>query len=73
VGHKGMKKRNDLYDEKCQIKVEEGNRVRIKMLNRRTRMNTENYKNKRKEAKKMCKKKQKKIVNYFKVLKGMGK
>jgi len=55
-----MKKRNDLYDEKCQIKMEEGNKVRIKMLNRRTRMNTENYKNKRKEAKKMCKTKQKK-------------
>jgi len=40
VGHKGRKKRNDLYDEECQIKEEERNKVRIKMLNRRTRMNT---------------------------------
>jgi len=60
MGHKGRKKRNDLYDEECQIKVEEINKVRIKMLSTRTRMNTENYKNKRREAKKMCKKKKKK-------------
>jgi hypothetical protein len=58
VGHKERKKRNDLYDEECQIKIEERNKVRIKMLNRRTRMNTENYKNKRREARKCVKKKE---------------
>jgi hypothetical protein len=60
VEHKGWKKRSDLYDEECQIKVEERNKVRIKMLNRRTRMNNENCKNKGREAKKMCKTKKQK-------------
>ena len=45
---------NVLYDKECQVKVEEINKAQIKMLVRRTRMNTENYKNKPREAKKMC-------------------
>jgi hypothetical protein len=49
-----MKKRNDWYNDECQIKVEEINKARIKTLDRRTRMNTENYKNEPREAKKMC-------------------
>jgi len=40
------KKKSGWYDEECQIKVEVRNRARINMLNRRMRMNTENYKNK---------------------------
>ena len=57
--NEGRRKRNDLYDEKYQIKLEERNKVRIEILNRRTGMNIENYKNKRREAKKTCKTKKK--------------
>lgn len=56
VGYEEWKKRNGWYEEECQIKVEERNRARIKMLNKRTRMNNENYKNKRRETKKDKKK-----------------
>jgi hypothetical protein len=34
--------------------VEEQNKATIKMLRRRMKMNTENYKNKHSEAKKIC-------------------
>ena len=69
VGYEERKKRNDWYDEECQIKVEERNKAWIKILNRRMRMNTENYKNKRKEAKKMCTEKKKRSHD-LKVLEG---
>ena len=42
-GSEERKKRNDRYEEECQLKVEGRNKARIKMLNRRTRMNIENY------------------------------
>jgi hypothetical protein len=42
VEYEERKKRNDWYVEEYQIKVEERNKVQIKMLNRRMRMNTEN-------------------------------
>jgi hypothetical protein len=58
VGYEEGKKRNDWYDEDFQIKVEGRNQAQIKMLNR-MRMNTENYKNKQREAKKMCRAKKK--------------
>jgi len=45
VAYEERKKMNDWYDEECQIRGEE-NEVQIKMLKGRTRMNTENYKNK---------------------------
>ena len=51
---KKRKRRNDRYDEECQINVEEISKAQIKMLDRRTRMNTENYKNKQRETNKMC-------------------
>jgi len=35
VGYEERKKRDDRYDEECQIKVEERKKVRIKMLKRR--------------------------------------
>jgi len=56
VDYEKRKKRNGWYDEECHIQVEEINRARIKMMNKRTTMNTENYKNKRREAKKGKKK-----------------
>jgi len=54
VGYEQRKKRNDWYDEECQIKVEERNKAQIKVLNRRTRMSTDNHKYRGRESKKMC-------------------
>jgi hypothetical protein len=54
AGYEERRKRNDWYDKECQVKTKEINKARIKMPDRRTRMNTENYKNERREAKKMC-------------------
>jgi hypothetical protein len=48
------KKMNDRYDKESQMKVEGINKARNKMLNRRTGMNTENCRNRRIEAKKIC-------------------
>jgi len=44
VGYEQRKKRNDWYDEECQIKMEERNKTQIKVLNRRLRLSNENYK-----------------------------
>jgi len=38
VGYKERKKRNDWYDNVCQIKVEEKNKASVKMWNRQTRL-----------------------------------
>jgi len=57
-GYTERKKRNDLYDEECQIKVEGRQEARIKMQITRTRMNSENYKNKRREDKKSVEQRQ---------------
>jgi hypothetical protein len=67
------KKRNDRYDKECQMKVEEINKARNKMLNRRTRMNPENCRNRRIEAKKICRAKKSGggFTHGFKVLAGI--
>jgi hypothetical protein len=49
--------------------VEERNEAKLKMLNRRTRVDTENYRNKRRQAKKMCRA-TKKSSHDLKVLEG---
>lgn len=54
VGCEQRKKRNDWYDEECQIQVEERNKAQIKVLNRRMRMSTDNYKYRGRESKKIC-------------------
>jgi hypothetical protein len=46
-GYEERKKRSDWYEEECQIKVEGRIKAQIKMLNRRTIMNIENYKKKK--------------------------
>jgi len=56
VGYEERKKRNGWYDEENHVKAEKRNRARTKMLNKRMRVNTENYKNKRREAKEERKK-----------------
>ena len=40
----------DGYDEECQIKAEERNEAQVRTLNRKTRLNIENYKNKPKDT-----------------------
>jgi hypothetical protein len=52
VQYEERKKKNDWYEDEPHIKVEERYKAQIIMLNRK-RMNTENYKTKRREAKKM--------------------
>ncbi|PSN58334.1 hypothetical protein C0J52_11562, partial [Blattella germanica] len=54
IGFETKKERSELYDEECNIKIQERNRARQKMLDRETRSNVEDYKKKRKEAKKCC-------------------
>jgi hypothetical protein len=46
AGCEERKKRNNWYDKEWQTKVEERNRAQIKIMNKRMRMHTENYKNK---------------------------
>jgi hypothetical protein len=46
VGYEGRNRRDGWYDEEFQIKVQQGNRARIKMMSRRATQNTGNYKNK---------------------------
>jgi hypothetical protein len=44
VGYEERKKRKNWYDKEWQTKVEVRNRAQIKMLNKRMRMDSENYK-----------------------------
>jgi hypothetical protein len=68
VKKKEKKKRNDWCDKECQMKVEEIHKARNEMLNRRTRVNTENCKNKRREAKKIFRAKKKGVTHVIKML-----
>ena len=63
-GYEEWTKTNYWYDDECQVRVEGRHEARIKMLITRTRVNTGNYKNKRREAKKSLERKQE--------LEGMG-
>jgi hypothetical protein len=54
VGYEERQKRNDWYYEEWQIKAEERNNAQVTMLNRQTRLTIENYRNKRRKAKKIC-------------------
>jgi hypothetical protein len=58
-GYEERKERKDWCDKERQMKAEEINKARNKMLYRRTRINTDNYKNKRMEAKKINRAKRK--------------
>jgi hypothetical protein len=44
VGYGERTNMKNWYDEECQIKEEERNEAQVKMLNRKTRLNIENYK-----------------------------
>jgi hypothetical protein len=69
VGYEEMKKRNDWYDEEYKIKMEERNKASVKIQNKKTRLNPENYKYKQREAKKICR--GKKRAHALKMLEGM--
>ena len=56
LGYERKEKRNDWFDEERYKKLEEKNRARTKMIERRTRHAVEEYKQKR-EAKNICKRK----------------
>jgi hypothetical protein len=72
VGYEELKERNDCYDEECQIKVKERNKVLIKMLNSRMRMKTDNYKTNESKPRKCAQgeKREKERSNDIKVLEG---
>lgn len=57
VGIQTTKKRNDWYDDECKQKIEERNKARMKMLNRKTRAAVEEFNEKRKQARNECRKK----------------
>jgi hypothetical protein len=57
LGIEKKKKRNDWYDDKCERLVKERNIARIKMLKRRTRTTVSEYSNKRRLAKRECRRK----------------
>jgi len=50
VGYGERTNMKDWYDEECQTKIEERNKAHVKMPNRKTRLNIENYKNKPKDT-----------------------
>jgi hypothetical protein len=51
--------RNSWYDEECTEMLEEQNNACLKMLQRKTQSNIEAYKEARREARKVCRKKKK--------------
>jgi hypothetical protein len=51
TGKKGKPSRNDSFDEECQTALEGKNKDYKKMINRNTRQNENEYKNKRREVK----------------------
>jgi hypothetical protein len=59
LGQKPRMVRNGWYDEECKEMLEEQNNARLKMLQRKTRNNNEAYKEARRKARKVCRKKKK--------------
>jgi hypothetical protein len=55
----GQMVRNGWYDEECKEMLEEQNKARLKMLQRKTQNNIEAYREARREARKVCRKKKK--------------
>jgi hypothetical protein len=58
-GQKSRMIRNGWYDEECKEMLEEQNKPRLKMLQRKTQSNIEAYREARKEARKVCRRKKK--------------
>jgi hypothetical protein len=54
IGHEQGRTRNDWFDDGCKKALEARSRARIKMVNRETRSNVDDYKSRRREAKRIC-------------------
>jgi hypothetical protein len=50
IGHEQGRRRNDWFDDKFKKALEARRRARIKMVNRETRSNVDDYKSRRREA-----------------------
>jgi putative IMPACT (imprinted ancient) family translation regulator len=59
LGYYTKKKRNEWHDEECRTMLEIRNAARMKMLQRKTRTNIQEYKMVQREAKLVCKRKTK--------------
>jgi hypothetical protein len=57
------KPQNEWWDDECRKVIEEKNSTRMKCINRRTRINQNNYKQKQKIANCVCKRKKKEWLN----------
>jgi hypothetical protein len=60
LGYESKGKENDWFDDECKKAVEERNRARLKKLERITRASVKEYSEKRKMAKRICRKKKEK-------------
>ena len=56
------KERNDWFDDECKEVIVEKNKARNKCLNRNTRVNREDYEQKRIEARNLFKKKKRELL-----------
>jgi hypothetical protein len=54
IGHEQRQRRNDWCDDECKKALEAIGRAGIKMMNRETRSNVDDYKSRRREAKRIC-------------------
>ena len=59
LGQKEKRIRNGWYDEECKEMLEKQNSARLKMLQRKTRSNIETFRNARREARRICRRKKK--------------
>jgi len=58
----GKKERNDWFDDECREVIVEKNKVRNKCLNRNTRVNREDYEQKKSEARNLFKEKKRELL-----------
>ena len=56
------KERNNWFDDECREIISEKNKARNKYLNRNTRVNREDYEQRRSEARNLFKKKKKELL-----------
>jgi hypothetical protein len=63
IGEQRKERNRDWYDEECQCSMKEKNDARKKCLNKETRKNREEYKEKRKIATKLCRWKKREMWN----------
>jgi len=64
IQYENKKLRNEWWDDKCRKAMEEKNLARMKRINRRTRINQNDYMQKRKIVNGICKRKKKELLNY---------